>query len=104
MSWLPELVELYDTVINLASMHKQASHLPHSIAVAMASICRSRAKGRSKAVECTLSTGGSPPSHLKSPRPSAAPHAPPAATGGDVTAVSLLAPAGHSWPTSSSPL
>ncbi|KAL5481876.1 hypothetical protein EMCRGX_G022136 [Ephydatia muelleri] len=40
--------------------------------------------------------------HLKSPRPSAAPHAPPAATGGDVTAVSLLAPAGHSWPTSSS--
>eukprot|EP00731_Ephydatia_muelleri_P034421 Em0059g6a len=31
MSWLPELVELYDTVINLASTHKQASHLPHSI-------------------------------------------------------------------------
>eukprot|EP00731_Ephydatia_muelleri_P016402 Em0009g826a len=57
MSWLLELVELYDTVINLASMHKQASHLPHSIAVATASICRSRAKGRSKAVECTLSTG-----------------------------------------------
>eukprot|EP00731_Ephydatia_muelleri_P024401 Em0016g672a len=72
MSWLPELVELYDMVINLASMHKQASHLPHSIAVAMASICRSRAKGRSKAVECTLSTGGSPlltSSHLALQQP-----------------------------------